>query len=134
MKRVLTIVSLATVLLAGAAIAQSPTPPAQQSPTAPAQDDRREAPIPNRSIKLTAEQSYIIKENLIPGGKAATTGSSANGKLEIGGKTPDGAALQDFPQLVNEKVPAVKNYKFMLADSEVVIVDPKDNTIADILK
>lgn len=126
MKRVLTIVSLATVLLAGSAIAQSPTPPAQNAPT--------EAPIPNRSIKLTAEQSYIIKENLIPGGKAATTGSSADGKLEIGGKMPDGAALQDFPQIVNEKVPAVKNYKFMIADNQIVIVDPKDNTIADILK
>ena len=128
MKRVITIVSLATVLLAGSAIAQSPTPPAQDAP--------KEAPIPNRSIKLTAEQSYIIKENLIPGGKTATTGSSANsnGKIEIGGKAPSGAALQDFPQIVNEKVPAVKNYKFMLAGNEVVIVDPKDNTIADILK
>ena len=126
MKRVLTIVSLATVLLAGSAIAQSPSPP-------PGQNDQREAPIPNRSIKLTAEQSYIIKENVMPGGKAATTGSS-EGKLEIGGKAPSGAALQDFPQLVNEKVPAVKNYKFMIAANQVVIVDPKDNTIADILK
>jgi hypothetical protein len=126
MKRVLTIVSLATVLLADAAIAQTPMAP-------PAQDDRREAPIPNRSIKLTAEQSYIIRENVMPGGKAATTGS-AEGKFEIGGKTPDGAALQDFPKLVQEKVPAVKNYKFLIANNQVVIVDPKDNTIADILK
>jgi hypothetical protein len=125
MKKVLTIVSLATVLLAGSAIAQSPTP----SQTAP-----QEAPIPQRSIKLTAEQSYIIKENVMPGGKAATTGSSANDKLEIGGKAPNGAALQDFPQIVNEKVSAVKNYKFMIADNQIVIVDPKDNTIADILK
>ena len=130
MKKVLTIVSLATVLLAGGAIAQSPTP----SQTAP-----QEAPIPQRSIKLTAEQSYIIKENVIPGGQAnaakstGTTGSSAS-KVEIGGKAPSGAALQDFPDLVQQKVPAVKNYKFMLADNQVVIVDPKDNTIADILK
>ena len=128
MKQVITIVSLATVLLAGSAIAQSPTAPTPSSPAAP-----QEAPIPNRSIKLTAEQSYIIKENVMPGGKAATTGS-AEGKLDIGGKAPAGAALQDFPQLVNEKVPAVKNYKFMIADNQIVIVDPKDNTIADILK
>ena len=125
MKQVLAIVSLATALLAGSAIAQSP-PPARNAPA--------EAPIPNRSITLTAEQGYIIKENLIPGGKAATTGSSADSKLKIGGKTPDGAALQDFPPIVNEKVPAVKNYKFMIADNQIVIVDPKDNTIADILK
>jgi hypothetical protein len=125
MKRVITIVSLATVLLAGAAIAQSPPP----SPSAPP----AQSPVPSRSIKLTAEQGYIIKENVLPNGAAATTGSSG-GKLEIGGKVPDGAALQDFPQLVMEKVPAVKDYKFMISDNQVVIVDTKDNTIADILK
>ena len=130
MKRILTIVSLATVLVAGGAIAQSPIAPTQ---SLPAQTAPQEAPIPQRSIKLTAEQSYIIKENLIPGGKAATTGS-AEGKLEIGGKAPSGAALQDFPQIVNEKVSTVRNYKFMIGNNEVVIVDPKDNTIADILK
>jgi hypothetical protein len=124
MKRILTVFTLATALLAGAAIAQTPGTPS---------DAPKEAPIPNRSIKLTAEQSYVIKENLIPGGKTATTGS-AEGKFEIGGKAPNGAALQDFPALVIEKVPAVKNYKFMIADNQVVIVDSKDNTIADILK
>jgi hypothetical protein len=126
MKRTLTIVTLATVLLAGAAIAQS-TPPQKQ-------DDRREAPIPNRSIKLTAEQSYVIKENVMPHDKAATSGSGAVGKLEIGGKAPSGAALQDFPELVVQKVPAVKNYKYLINDNHVVVVDTKDNTIADILK
>ena len=125
MKRVLTIVSLATVLLAGGAIAQSPTPPSQGAP--------QEAPIPQRSIKLTAEQSYIIKENVMSGGKPATTGSAA-GKLEIGGKAPASSDFKDFPEIVVQKVPAVKNYKYIVADGQVVIVDTKDNTIADILK
>jgi hypothetical protein len=31
-------------------------------------------------------------------------------------------------------VPAVKTYKYMISDNQVVIVDTKDNTIADILK
>jgi hypothetical protein len=125
MKRVLTIVSLATVLLAGGAIAQSPTPPAQNAP--------QEAPIPQRSIKLTAEQSYTIKENVMSGGQAATTGSAAS-KLEIGGKAPASSDFKDFPEIVVQKVPAVKNYKYIIADGQVVIVDTKDNTIADILK
>lgn len=132
MKRIITIVSLATALLAGSALAQTPSSP-------PAQNDQREAPIPQRSIKLTAEQGYVIKENVIPGGAAnantsgGTTGS-ANGKFEIGGKAPSSADLKDFPELVQQKVPAVKTYKYMVSDNQVVIVDPKDNTIADILK
>jgi hypothetical protein len=35
---------------------------------------------------------------------------------------------------VQQKVPAVKTYKYLIADNQVVIVDTKDNTIADILK
>jgi hypothetical protein len=132
MKRVLTIVSLAAALLAGTALAQSPSPP-------PAQNDQREAPIPNRSIKLTAEQGYIIKENVIPGGaenanKGGSTTGSASGKLEIGGKVPVTSDLKDFPEIVQQKVPSVKTYKYMISDNQVVIVDSKDNTIADILK
>jgi hypothetical protein len=127
MKRVITMVSLAAALLAGSALAQSPSSPPQ------GQDDRREAPIPQRSIKLTAEQGYVIKENVMPDGKAATTGSSAS-KLEIGGKAPASSDFKNFPEIVVQKVPAVKNYKYIIADGQVVIVDTKDNTIADILK
>jgi hypothetical protein len=131
MKRVITIVSLATALLAGSAFAQSPSAPSQSTP--------QEAPIPQRSIKLTAEQGYVIKENVIPGGatnanKGGGTTGSANGKFEIGGKAPANSDLKDFPDLVKQKVPAVKTYKYLVADGQVVIVDPKDNTIADILK
>jgi hypothetical protein len=127
MKRTLTIVALATALLAGGALAQSSMP---SSPPPPA----KEPAIPQRTIKLTAEQSYVIKENVMPSGKAATTGASADGKLQIGDKAPSGATLQDFPQLVVQKVPAVKNYKYLISNDQVVIVDTKDNTIADILK
>ena len=119
MKQALTIVALGTVLLAGSAIAQSPPPPDS-------------APVASRSVKITAEQGYIIKENVLQGAKPATTGSGA--KLEINGKAPNCAALQDFPPIVVEKVAGVKGYKFFVSDNQVVIVDPKDNTIADILK
>jgi hypothetical protein len=120
MKRTLVVITVATAMLAGTAIAQSPAPPPNT------------APVASRSIKITAEQGYIIKENVLQGAKPATTGSGS--KLEINGKAPDGTALQDFPPIVLEKVAAVKGYKFFVADNQVVVVDPKDNTIADILK
>lgn len=119
MKRAITIIALGTALLTGSAIAQSPPPPDT-------------APVASRSVKITAEQGYIIKENVLQGAKPATTGSGA--KLEINGKAPPNAALQDFPPIVLEKVSSVKGYKFFVSDNQVVIVDPKDNTIADILK
>ena len=119
MKRLFTIAALSTALLAGSAIAQAP---------APAPDS---GSVPSRSIKITAEQGYIIKENVV---KAPATSGQGGGKIEIGEKAPSGSSLQEFPQIVVEKVPAVKSHKFFVSNGEVVVVDPKDNTIADIIK
>ena len=120
MKRLFTIVALGAGLLAGSAIAQSPqTPPGS-------------APVASRSIKITAEQGYVIKENVAK--SAAATSGQADSKIEIGDKAPNGSALQDFPDLVIEKVPAVKSHKFLVSGGQVVIVDPKDNTVADIIR
>ncbi len=118
MKRLFTIAALSTALLAGSAIAQAPAPDS--------------APVPTRSIKITAEQGYIIKENVVK--VPATSGQGDSAKVEIGGKAPSGSSLQEFPQLVVEKVPAVKGHKFFVTNGQVVVVDPKDNTIADIIK
>ncbi len=123
MKRILGILALSTALLAGSAIAQSPPANAPDS-----------APISQRSVKITAEQGYVIKENVLKGGSGTSGQGPSSAKIEIGEKAPNGSALQDFPNLVVEKVPAVKSHKYFISGSEIVIVDPKDNTIADIIK
>jgi hypothetical protein len=105
---------LAVTLLAGAAVAQIP-------PT-----DRRM--IPPRSIQLSAQQNYVIKENLrdmhieqVPRTKEISIGVSSS----IG--------LHEFPPLVVEKVPKVKTYKFFITENQIVLVSPQ-NEIADIIK
>ena len=103
--------------MAGGAVAQ--TPP---------RDDRRM--IPPRSIQLSAQQGYVIKENLkdmrieqVPRTK----------EIRIGNKVPSGIGLRDFPALVMEKVPRVKTYKFFITENQIVLVSPQ-NEIADIIK
>jgi hypothetical protein len=118
MKRLFTTVALTTALLAGSAIAQAPAPDSGS--------------VPSRSIKITAEQGYIIKENVVK--VPATSGQGDSAKIQIGEKAPSGSSLQEFPQIVVEKVPAVKSHKFFVSNGQVVVVDPKDNTIADIIK
>ena len=116
MKRTVLASTLAATLLAGSAIAQIP-------PT-----DRRM--IPSRSIQLTAQQGYVIKENLeemhierVPRTK----------EIGIGNKVPSDIGLHDFPPLVVEKVPKVKTYKFFISENQIVLVSPR-NEIADIIK
>jgi hypothetical protein len=116
MKRAILASTLAATLLAGGAVAQIP-------PT----DQRM---IPSRSIQLSAQQGYVIKENLrdmhieqVPRIK----------EIRIGNKVPSEIGLHDFPPLVVEKVPKVKTYKFFITENQIVLVSPQ-NEIADIIK
>jgi hypothetical protein len=107
---------LAALLLAGSAIAQAPT-------------DKRE-PIPPRSIHLSAQQDYIIKENLKD---MHVQQVPRTNDMRIGDKVPTNIGLHAFPPFVAEKVPQVKTHKFFIAEDEIIIVSPQ-GLIADIIK
>ena len=83
-----------------------------------------------RSIQLSAQQGYVIKENLkdmhieqVP----------RMNEIRIGNKVPSDIGLHDFPPFVLEKVPKVKTYKFFITENQIVLVSPQ-NEIADIIK
>jgi hypothetical protein len=109
-------VVLLSVGLSGAAIAQAPS------------DDRRL--ISRRSIQLTAEQEYIIRENVkdTRGAKVAQ-----NVAPKVGEKISPGVELNGFPSLVIEKVPQVKAFKFFVTKDQIVLVSPQ-NTVADVIR
>jgi hypothetical protein len=116
MKRAVLTSTFAATLLVGSAIAQAP-------PT-------NEEAIPPRSIKLSAQQGYIIKENIkdmhieqVP----------STNEIRIGDRVPPNIELHFFPPLVVEKVPQVKTYKFFMTENQIVVANPQ-NLIADIIK
>ena len=39
-----------------------------------------------------------------------------------------------MPSEVSQKVPQVKSHRFIVTEQQIVIVDPKDNKIADVIK
>ena len=102
--------------MVGGAIAQAP----------PAKEDA----IPPRSIQLSAQQDYIIKENLKDMHIEQVPGTN---EIRIGDKVPPNIGLHAFPPLVIEKVPQVKTYKFFITENQIVVVSPQ-NLIADIIK
>jgi hypothetical protein len=116
MKRAVLASILAATLLAEGAVAQIP-------PT----DQRMIQP---RSINLTVQQGFIIKENVKD---MRIDQVPPSNEIKIGNKVPPNIGLHAFPPLVVEKVPKVKTHKFFITENQIVVVGPQ-NVIADIIK
>jgi len=98
--------------------------PAQTTPQQP-QDVLAPAP----KLNLTLEQRHTIRE-LVKDMKA----DAADVKTEIGDPIPQGINPRPMPSDVAQKVPQVKSHRFFLTAQQIVIVDPKDNKVADVIK
>jgi hypothetical protein len=51
----------------------------------------------------------------------------------VGDTVPQDVSLQAMPTLVGQKVPQVKTHRFFVTGQQIVIVDPKDNKVADVI-
>jgi hypothetical protein len=126
------------VLLVAAAVLCGPVLVLAQTPSAPplgatlAQSEK-EPPLVSseRSINLTEENRYIIREIVL---KDPNVPKEPGTHAAIGDPLPPGVATQPFPADVAQKIPALRSHRFYISDRQVVIVDPKTNKIADIVK
>jgi Protein of unknown function (DUF1236) len=84
---------------------------------------------PTPKLNLTLEQRHTIRE-LVKDMKA----DASEVKAEVGDQIPQGITLHPMPTEVAQKVPQVKSHRFILTAEQIVIVDPKDNKVADVIK
>ena len=82
-------------------------------------------------LNLTLEQRHVIKE-IIKDMKIEPTAVEV--RAAVGEQVPQGINLQPMPGDVAQKVPQVKTHRFFVAGGEIVIVDPKDNVVAEVIK
>jgi hypothetical protein len=85
-----------------------------------------------RSVNLNEEDRHTIREIVLKDRKVQKT--PENTKIAIGEAVPQGVSLQPMPDDVTRKVPQLKNNTYFVMGEEVVIVEPKDNTVAEIVK
>ena len=83
------------------------------------------------TVRLTAEDMHTIKEIVL---KDMTTPKVAAGDYKIGDQAPTGAQLQAFPAQIGDKISAIKTHRFFVSGQKIVVVDPKDNKIAEIIE
>jgi hypothetical protein len=88
--------------------------------------------ITKQTVNLNEEDRHTIREIVLKDRKVQKAPEST--KVAIGEAVPQGVTLQPMPEDVTRKVPQVKNNTFFVKGEEVVIVEPKDNTVAEIVK
>jgi hypothetical protein len=91
------------------------------------------APVtpPSRTVNITEEQRHVIREIILKDLKFKE--EAQNAPMTIGEVVPPGIVLHPIPVEVSAKVPQVRTHSFFVKDSHVVVVDPKNSKIADIV-
>ena len=88
-------------------------------------------PATARTINITAEQRHIIKEIVL---KAPNVEKApADVDVTVGSTVPSTVTVQPFPTDVSTKVPQVKTHTFFVQGDKVIIVNPVDNKIAEVV-
>ena len=92
----------------------------------------QQPPIPPApTVRLTLEQTHTIKEIILKDYKFPKVADAA---FKVGDKAPANVELESFPELVGEKVSAIKSHKFFISGAKIVIIDVKDNTVAEVIE
>jgi hypothetical protein len=55
-------------------------------------------------------------------------------RMALGAEIPDDVMLHEFPAIVVDRAPQLQNYRFLLTADQIVIVDPRDRSIALVLE
>lgn len=56
-----------------------------------------------------------------------------NVRLALGAEIPDGVRLERFPVAVEDRIPQLRDFRFVQVDRDVVIVQPDQRTVVDVI-
>jgi len=118
---------LAFVGSVGLAAAQQPGQPAPMATEKGPMATTRQQPI-----QLTPAQRTQVYQNVIKDRDA--TPAPAGIPLRIGAKLPATVELNELPDNVAAQVPSVSRYKFVVAQNQVVLVDPSTKEVVEIIR
>ena len=91
---------------------------------------QQETPSASPKINLTLEQRHMIKEIIK---ELKIENSSGDIQVKAGESVPTSVRLQTMPSEVGAKVSQVKAHLFFVKDGQVIIVDPRENKVVEII-
>lgn len=86
------------------------------------------APMPSEELTFSAQQRQIIRK--YARGRPV---KPVEVELEIGEILPEQMQLFQFHDKVVRHLPALRDYRYFIIEDEIVLVDPRDNRIVEVL-
>ena len=118
-------IALALLSSVGIAAAQTtPMPPAASAPGA--------TMTQNGALQLSAQQKTAIFKTVTK--EKVKSPPPANLQLSVGSQVPASIELYPLPANIVSEVPATKQYKYTVAQNQVVLVDPTNMKVVEIIK
>lgn len=121
-------VATAAALVAGAGLASAQTTIITQEPTVQAPDSSQTvvtttAPAPLRLTQTQRQTVYrtIVRDKVAPAQAAVA--------YRVGTRVPESTRLYAVPEEVAVEVPAVRTYKYMVVNGQVLLVDPATSQV-----
>lgn len=96
-----------------------------------AQTPNPEVPAARRTVNLTLEQRHVIRE-LVRELKVKQT--AADPKVAAGDEVPGKTELHAMPTLIGQKVPQIRSHRFYVTQQQIVIVDPKEQKVVEVIE
>jgi Protein of unknown function (DUF1236) len=91
----------------------------------PASTQRAEAPGSRGHLTLSADERRFVLTNIDKGQSA-----DISVRLALGAEVPRSVEVTIFPDRVIERVPQLRSYRYVVAQDQIVIVDPNDRQVA----
>ena len=115
--------TIALLLLGGAAPAVAQDPPTH--PGAEANPAR----VPN--LKLTAAQKQTIYSSISSQKQKETAPPTFH--MAVGVAVPGSIELQPLPKTIVDLIPELKDYQYAMVANQVLLVDPKNKQVVEII-
>jgi len=89
-------------------------------------------PMASRSVSLSTEQRDAIRKHAVK--KQTTRESSPSTRYKAGDVVERTVTIERFPETAYEEVPVVRRYRYFTDDDAVILVDPDEDRVVDVIR
>jgi hypothetical protein len=98
---------------------------------AQAQGPKAQGPTTTRTVKITLEQRHVIRELVR---ELKVNSSKEELKVGEGDELPGSVELQPVPPLIGQKVPQIKSHRLYVTARQILLVDPQDKRVVEVIE